>query len=75
MSFTLGGKSDVLTGGAVAPSPALGEDMCFSTYGKVRFEQGLYILPPQQLTSLGLMANVSACAAACNETCQYFTCK
>jgi hypothetical protein len=69
------GKSDVLNGSILAPLASLGEDMCFAMYSQMHYEQGLYILPPQQLLSLGNMSNVNACAAACNETCQYFTCE
>ena len=75
MTFNSDGKSDVLTGGTLAPSASLGDDMCFAEYGQLHYEQGLYILPPEELTSLGTMPNVDACAAACNGTCQYFTCK
>ena len=73
--FIFNGKSDTLNGSLVSPPAASGDDMCFSMYSQLQFEQRLYILEPQQLTSLGPMPNVNACAAACNETCQYFTCK
>ena len=66
----------MLSGGSASPAwGALGVDQCFAQYTQMSLEeQGAYIVNPEQgMVTQGVMANIDACAAACNASCQFFT--